>query len=73
MQTATSVRRFAVAAAVAGFTVALSPASGAFAAEQEQCQGSGRAYGQYHAELARSGKLGAERNPGDHRGYSSCR
>lgn len=73
MQMAQSLRRLTAAAAVTGLTVALGPASGAFAQGQEHCLGSGQAYGQYHAELARNGHLGAEQNPGEHRGYSACK
>lgn len=73
MQVAQSFRRLAAVAAVAGFTVTLGPASGAFAQSQEHCLGSGRAFGQFHAELARNGDLGAEQNPGEHRGYSACK
>lgn len=60
--------RLAVLAAAAAL---LSPAP-AFAAEGDHCRDSGREYGQYHAELARQGELGREKNPGQHQGYSSC-
>lgn len=68
MSTVTLTRRLAVVAAA---TALMSP-SPAFAAD-EHCAGSGQDYGQLHADLARQGELGQEQNPGEHRGYSSCR
>ena len=32
--------------------------------------GAGRDYGQHHAMMAQNGELGADMNPGHHRGFS---
>jgi hypothetical protein len=42
--------------------------SGALAADASG--GAGQAFGQHHATMAQDGHLGAEMNPGVHRGFS---
>ncbi len=42
--------------------------AGALAANASD--GAGQAYGQHHAAMAQDGHIGAEMNPGMHRGFS---
>lgn len=42
--------------------------TGALAANASD--GAGRDYGQHHAAMAQAGHLGADMNPGHHRGFS---
>ncbi len=49
--------------------VSVRPAS----AEGEMCPcGSGRDFGQHHAQMAQEGMLGKDMNPGMHQGFSAC-
>ena len=42
--------------------------AGALAANASD--GAGKAYGQHHAAMAQAGTIGADMNPGHHRGFS---
>lgn len=61
------------AAILAGVGAALAVGVGPVHAQEDPCAGSGQDYGQLHADLARQGALGKDRNPGQHQGYSLCR
>jgi hypothetical protein len=42
-------------------------------AEGEMCPcGSGREFGQHHAQMAQNGMLGKDMHPGMHQGFSAC-